>query len=235
MQHLFARANEALCDELAQYATTLRTIVEALPQARALCVRVVAEVRLVEALLAFSDGPEVAPLRQITLHVSNLWGVREDLPVRATGFGSQIAESSRAHAEALRGLSLVGRGGDAALNTELRTCFVNILTYLERQKHMLEECEEHLRPFRGSPELTRKRLNLLIAAAEARLPDTPERKSAVETYAEAADLLGDWANGITLDERGIAVLERCLDLLGQNASFAQLAGPSDGRPEVIVD
>ena len=225
MQHLFTRANDALCDDLGQYAATLRAIIEALPRAKRFCEQVAAEVRLVQAILAFGDGPEVAPLQQISLQLSSLWGVRDDLPVRATGFSVQIAESVRALEQAHRGLGLArGRTNDA-LTAELSICFTNIVGHLQAQKQILEECEEHLRPFRASPELTRKRLNLLIAAAEARLPDTPARREAIAIYAEAAELLAGWQTGITLDEQGIAVLERCLGLLSQNRTLTQLIDP----------
>lgn len=226
MQHLFARANDALYEDLEQYAATLRAIVETLPKAKELCEQVVAEVHLVQALLAFGEGAEVAPLQHIAFQLTNLWGVREDLPARASGFSNQIAESVHAREQAMRGLSLISAHTDDALVTELRTCFLHILNYLEAQQQMLELCDERLRPFRSSPELTRKRLNLLIAAAIARLPNTPARQNVVDIYAQAAALLSEWEGGITLDERGIAVLERCIELLSQNKAFGLLNTPS---------
>lgn len=229
MQHLFTRANDALCEDLERYVSTLRVIVVTLPKAKVLCERVVAEVRLVQALLAFGDALEAAPLQQIALQVSNLWGVREDLPARATGFGNQIAESVHARGEAMRAISLISKRMGDSLAGELRICFENIIQHLDAQQQMLSDCEARLRPFQGSPELTRKRLNLLIAAAEARLPDTPSRRSAVVIYAEAAALLSEWEGGITLDERGIAVLERCLDLLSQSPAFGFLSIAGDAQ------
>jgi hypothetical protein len=225
MQELFTRANEALYDDLSRYAATLRAIMEALPRAKRYCEQVAAEVRLVQAILAFGNGPEVAPLQQISLQLSSLWGVRDDLPVRATGFSVQLAESVRALEQAQRGLALASGRAPDTFTAELGVCFTNITSHVEAQKQILEQCEEHLRPFRASPDLTRKRLNLLIAAAEARLPDSPARQNAVEVYAEAAALLAGWESGITLDDQGIAVLERCLGLLSQNGTLVQLIEP----------
>ena len=56
-RNIFDRANEALRHDLEAYTRALRTIVTALPQARALCDCVVKETRLARALLAFSNRP----------------------------------------------------------------------------------------------------------------------------------------------------------------------------------
>lgn len=218
MQPLFARANEALFNDLANYADVIRSTISELPRARAICHQVVAEVRLVQALIAFGDGPEIAELSRVALQLSNLWAVREDMPAKASGFASEIAESDAAVEQAGRGLTLAARCPDKALGAELRICFDNIIGYLEAQKRLLQACHERLMPFRGSPELTRKRLNLLVAAAEARLPDSPERRTAVATYLSATALLDEWGSGLPLDERAVIVLDRCLDVLGQDGS-----------------
>lgn len=226
MQQLFIRANEALLKDLNDYAAILREVVATLPTARALCERVVREARLIQALLAFSDGIQNAELSRIVLHLGNLWAVRDDRPPRSSGFSEEIVESQRAREEARQGLRLVTGGHQDPITAELQVCFNHVLTYLSEQEHQLERCHALLLPFRTSPELTRKRLNLLVAAAEARLPDTPERRAAVQTYLDAAALIGEWEGGLALDERGIAVLDRCLTILGQsNAAFGVLTVP----------
>lgn len=229
MQNLFARANEALYQDLDNYATTLRHILEALPQAKMFCEQVVYEVRLVQALLAFGSGPTITELSRLVLQIDNLWAVRDQLPARTAGFSNEIAESERAREQARRGLALAEKSGNEALGAELRTCFTNIQSHLEAQQRLLEECNARLLPFSGSPDLTRKRLNLLIAAAEARLPASPERSAIVRTYSEAVALLGEWGDGITLDEHGLAVVERCLEILRQNGeTFGMLNVPAPG-------
>lgn len=226
MQQLFMRANEALLKDLNDYAAILREVVATLPTARALCERVVREARLIQALLAFSDGVQAAELSRIVLHLGNLWAVRDDRPPRSSGFSEEIAESQRAREEALHGLSLVAGGRQDPISAELQVCFKHVLTYLHEQEQQLERCHALLQPFRTSPELTRKRLNLLVAAAEARLPDTPERRAAVQTYLDAAALIAEWEGGVALDERSIAVLDRCLTIIGQSsAAFGVLTVP----------
>lgn len=231
MQHFFTRANQALYQELSDYAAVLRTIVSALPQARALCEQAVREVRLVQALIAFGDGPQIIELTRIALHLGNLWAVRDDLPARTSGFSSEIEESIRACELAETAQRVVASREQDALSAELRVCFTNILTHLREQQHLLEECNQLLEPFRTSPDLTRKRLALLIAAAEARLPNTPARQAAVQTYHEAAALLGEWESGIALDERGIGVLERCLAIISHSGdTFGMIAVPAHSQP-----
>lgn len=227
MQPLFARANEALYNDLASYADVIRATIDDLPRARALCYQVVAEVRLVQALIAFGNGPEVAELSRAALQLGNLWAVREDMPAQASGFSGEIAESVAAVEQAQRGLQLSARCADKALGAELSVCFSNIIAHLEAQRQLLEACHARLHPFRGSPELTRKRLNLLVAAAEARFPDTPERHAAVATYVSAAALLDEWSSGLPLDERAVTVLERCLDMLAHDSdSFGAIRLPA---------
>jgi hypothetical protein len=66
--------------------------------------------------------------------------------------------------------------------------------------------------------MTRKRLNLIVAAVDARMPASAEQRSILSAYAEAFDLLRDWEGGVPLDERGVQVLDRCLRILEQAGS-----------------
>jgi hypothetical protein len=225
MQPLFAKANEALYNDLASYAAVIRATIDELPKARSLCQQVLAEVRLVQALIAFGSGNEAAELSRVALQLSNLWAIREDTPARASGFSNEIAESANAIEQARRGQLIAARCGEAALRSELEICFTNIIVNLRNQQQLLEACHERLVPFRGSLELTRKRLNLLMAAAEARLPDTPERRNAVATYSTAAGLLAEWGSGLPLDERALDVLDRCLQLLTDTPDFSSAHAP----------
>lgn len=226
MQPLFARANEALHDDLVSYAAVIRATIAELPAARGLCRQVLAEVRLVQALIAFGSGTEMAELSRIALQLSNLWGVRDDMPSHAAGFSSEIAESDSAVEQARRGLQIAARCHDAALTGELRVCFNNIIAHLEEQARLLAACHERLIPFRGSLDLTRKRLNLLVAAAEARLPDSPDRRAAVATYIAAGALLDEWSTGLPLDERAVDVLGRCIGMLTGSQAFGVITLPA---------
>jgi hypothetical protein len=62
-------------------------------------------------------------------------------------------------------------------------------------------------------DITRKRLNLLVATVDARLPDSAEQQAMLQTYGEAVALLRDWENGVPLEDRGVDILEHCLDML----------------------
>ena len=62
-------------------------------------------------------------------------------------------------------------------------------------------------------DITRKRLNLLVATVDARLPDSAEQQAMLRTYNEAVALLRDWENGVPLEDRGVDILEHCLDML----------------------
>lgn len=219
MQHLFSRANEALHRDLAAYAETLRAIVMVLPHAYTLNDRVLKEVRLIDALLAFGSGPHVVEIGQIAFHLQNLWAFREQAQARTAGFLDEIRETREHCEQARHGLKLLARYHDDALAAELKICLQNILAYLEEELRLLEECQQNIRPFVSSPDITCKRLNLLVAAAEARLADSPERRTAVSTYSEAAALLREWEGGVPLDERGVAILERCLDIINQSSTI----------------
>lgn len=93
------------------------------------------------------------------------------------------------------------------------TCFTNIARYLEEEVKLLEECHARIQPHATNMGITRKRLNLLIAAIDARLPGSQEKRATPQAYSEAAALLRDWENGVPLDERGVEVLESCLEIL----------------------
>lgn len=210
----FDYANQALRHDMAAYARALRTIVAALPEARSLCEKVLKEVRLVQALLAFASNPQVVALAQVAYTISNLWAYREQSLARTLGFTDEINEA-RAHCnEARRAIAFLTRyASQDPLAHELLTCFNNIVAYLEEEEHLLIECDQAIRPHAENMEMTRKRLNLLIAAIDARLPPTPETAAILSSYSEASRLLHDWESGVPIDERGIAILETCLDLL----------------------
>jgi hypothetical protein len=218
MQHLFSRANEALHQDLSGYAESLRAIVAAMPQAKEFCNRVVREARLIQALLAFGNGPQVVEFSQIAFHLSNLWPFRDDPQVR-TGFEDEIYETRARLDEVRYALRLLRASKDDAIAAELHVCFSNIEGFLQEELHLLEECQARVRPFTTNPDLTHRRLELLVAAAEARLPNTPERQLAVDTYTEAASLLQEWQGGVPLDERGVAILERCLDIINKSSTL----------------
>lgn len=212
----FDYANQALRHDMAAYARALRTIVEALPEARSLCDKVLKEVRLVQALLAFASGSQTATLAQIAYTISNLWPYREQSLARTLGFSNEINEARTYRNEAQRALAMLSRHASSdPLAHELTTCFNNIIAYLEEEERLLIECDQAICPHAENMEITRKRLNLLIAAIDARLPATPETAAILASYSEASRLLQDWESGVPLDERGIVILETCLDLLEQ--------------------
>ena len=210
----FDYANQALRRDMAAYARALRTIVEALPEARSLCDKVLKEVRLAQALLAFASSPQIAALAQIAYTISNLWPYREQSLARTLGFSNEINEARTHRNEARRAIAMLARHTSSdPLAHELTTCFNHIIAYLEEEERLLIECDQAIRPHAENMEVTRKRLNLLIAAIDARLPATPETAAILASYSEAARLLHDWESGVPLDERGIAILDTCLDLL----------------------
>ncbi|MBX0327036.1 hypothetical protein K2Z83_04980 [Oscillochloris sp. ZM17-4] len=227
MQQIFRRANESLYSDLESYATALRRIVSALPEARALCEQVQREARLADALLAFGSGPHVMELKQALFHIGDLWPFREHGPTRTSGFSDEIAEAA-SHAElARKAISMLARLPDDALSGELRTCFTNMAQHLKDEQALLEECHAYIAPFSTNSDLTRKRLNLLIAAAEARLPASEDRRAAINTYAEAAELLQSWEGGVPIDDHGVAILNRCISLLGASSElFGILSVPA---------
>jgi hypothetical protein len=211
----FDRANAALRQDLGAYASALLTILAAMPRTRELCDRVVKETRLAQALLAFAAGPLAAELSQAAFHLSNLWPYRDRPYARTVGFDEEIAETQRYREEALRAVRLCARLDTDVLAAEISTCFSNIAAYLEAEGRLLVECHERIQPHAANMEMTRKRLNLLVAAVDARMPANPEQQSALSAYTEAMELLRDWEGGIPLDERGSEVLDRCLKVLEQ--------------------
>jgi hypothetical protein len=219
MQQLFVRANESLFSDLERYADALRQIVSSLPEAQALCGQVIREVRLAEALLAFGSGPQVVELGQIVFHLGDLWPFREHGPTRTAGFSDEIAEAATHCEQAKKAVGLLGRLPDQSMASELRACLTNIQQYLQKEQQLLEACHAHILPFSTNSDLTRKRLNLLIAAAEARLPESEDRRRAVQTYQEAAELLRSWEGGVPIDEHGVAILNRCISLLGASSEL----------------
>ena len=219
--NMFDRANQSLRHDLEAYARALRTIVTAIPQAQELCERVVKETRLAQALLAFGNGSQVAELGQMAFHLSNLWPYRERPFARTVGFDDEIAEARRQREEALRAVKLLSRSGGDALAAEVSTCFGNIAGYLEEEQRLLEECHALIQPHAANMDLTRKRLNLLVATTDARLPANAEQRARLQAYNAAVELLRDWESGVPLDERGVDILERCLDALEQAETVVQ--------------
>jgi len=211
--NIFDRANEALRHDLEAYTQALRTIVTALPQARALCDSVVKETRLARALLAFSNSPQATDLAQLAFHLTNLWPYREQPFARTLGFADEIAEARRQREEAQRGVRSLARQLNDPLFGEVNGCLENIVRYLEEEQKLLEECNALIQPHATNMDITRKRLNLLVATVDARLPDSPEQQAMLQTYNEAVALLRDWESGVPLEERGVDILEHCLDML----------------------
>lgn len=211
--NIFDRANEALRQDLEAYTRALRTIVTALPQARELCDCVVKETRLARALLAFANGPQTADLAQLAFHLTNLWPYREQPFARTLGFADEIAEARRQREEARRGVQMLAKQLNDSLASEVSGCFDNIARHLEEEQKLLEECHALIQPHATNMDITRKRLNLLVATVDARLPASPEQQAMLQAYSEAVALLRDWENGVPLEERGVDILEHCLDML----------------------
>jgi len=211
----FDRANEALREDLGAYAEALRTILSALPRARELCDQVVKETRLAQALLAFANTPQFAGLSQIAFHLGNLWPYRDRPYAQTVGFADEIAEAQRQREEALRAVSLLTRHRNDPLAAEISRCFSNIAAFFEEEEQLLVECHRQIHPHATNMEMTRKRLNLLVAAVDARMAFSAEQQAIFKAYTEAFSLLRDWETGVPLDERGAEVLERCLWILEQ--------------------
>jgi len=211
--NIFDRANQALRDDLEAYAQALRTIAATLPEARNLCDRVVKETRLAQALLAFGNHQQLAEVSQLAFQLTNLWPYREQAFARTFGFDEEIEEARRQRAEALRGAQILARMNGDALVAEVRTCFANIAQFLEDEGALLAEGHALIKPHAANMEMTRKRLTLLAAMVDARMPASSEQAQMLQTYNEALTLLRDWENGVPMDERGVALIEQCLDML----------------------
>ena len=218
----FEYANHTLRADLAAYREALGTIVGVLPQANVLCDRIVKEVRLAQALLAFASLKEAAELSQILYHLTNLWPLREQPYARTLGFADEIAEACKLRDEALSGIKLLGRYSDG-LAAELVHCLRRIADLLSETRCLLEQCDASIRPHAENMDITHKRLNLLIAAVDARVPEGAEQRAALKAYGEAAALLRDWENGVPLEERGVDLLARCIEVLGQADQLALFA------------
>lgn len=208
----FDNANEALRRDMVAYSNALGTLVAALPRAQALCEQVLKEVRLAKALLAFASGPQSAEISTLLYRLSNLWPYRERSFERTLGFDDEIAEAVALREEAMHGIKLLARHSDP-LATEMTTCFANIARLLEQEQQLLEQCHASIRPHAENMDVTRKRLNLMIAAVDARMAQSPDQQLALRAYQEAADLLQRWENGVPLDTRGVEILERCIEIL----------------------
>lgn len=228
--HIFDRANESLRHDLEAYHHALGTIVDALPRAQALCDRVIKEIRLARALLAFFHGPQVADLEQLAFHLSNLWPYRERPFARTLGFADEIGEAQQLQREALRGVQLLSRLSGEPVATELSTCFSNIAEYLAQERDLLAECHARIQPHAANMHLTRKRLQLLSAMVDARLPDSPNQQAILRAYDQAASLLTDWEKGVPLEGRGVDILDACLNMLDQvDTMNAQQRQPEQGQ------
>jgi hypothetical protein len=211
----FEFANQALRRDLAAYASALTTIVRSLPQARELCDRILKETRLAQALLAFASGPQATDLSQVIFQLRNLWPYRERAFDRTLGFSEEIAEAIRLREEAQRGMKMLTRTNGDALSTELIACLTNIVTYLDEEQKLLEACHTQVQPHAQNMDLTRKRLDLLIAAIDARLPNSDGQQATLRAYVAAADILRDWETGVPIDDRGVEILHSCIDNLEQ--------------------
>jgi len=211
----YDRANEALRHDLSAYAYALQSILSALPQARELCDNVVKETRLAQALLAFANISQVTELSQIAFHLTNLWPYREQAYAQTMGFRDEIEEAQRQREEALRAVRILERYSKEPLLAEVSHCFTSIAAYLAEEWRLLVECHERIQPHAANMELTRKRLNLLVAAVDARMPASDEKLVILQSYSEAYASMRDWEGGVPLDRQGADVLERCLWMLGQ--------------------
>lgn len=211
--HTFDQANETLRADLEAYERALHTIVELLPRARDCCDQVVKETRLIKALLAFYTGPHAADMAQLAFHMTNLWPYREQPFARTLGFADEIAETRRQQEEAMRGVRMLARYANDPLAHELSTCFGNIAELFEDQRALLIKCHELIHPHALNMDLTCKRLDLLVAMVDARLPPSDEQQVALGAYTDAAALMRDWKNGVPLEKQGVEILSRCLDML----------------------
>ncbi len=209
--NMFDRANEALRQDLEGYARALQTIVTTLPRARGLCDRVVKETRLAGALLAFWSNAQVGELTQLAFHLTNLWPYREQ-------------PFARTVEAALRGVRLLARQSGDPLAAEISACFSNIAQFFDEERALLEECHSLIQPHANSMDMTRKRLNLLVATVDARLAASAEQQAMLEAYLEAVALLRDWEGGVPLEERGVEILARCLEMLER---VDQMIGAAD--------
>jgi hypothetical protein len=211
--NMFDRANQPLRTDLEAYAQALSAIVAMLPQARTLCDQIVKEVRLAEALLAFGNNQQLAELSQLAFQLTNLWPYREQSFVRTFGFEQEIEETRQQRAEALRGVLILTQMKDNPLAAEVRTCFANIAQLLEDQHALLAEGNALIKPHATNMDMTRKRLTLLAAMVDVRVPDSLQQAQMLRIYNDVLTLLHDWESGVPMDEHGVALIEQCLGML----------------------
>lgn len=209
----FDLANEALREDLTDYAHALQAIVTAIPQAQILCDRVVKETKLAQALLAFTDVPETRELTRIAVRLSNLWPFRDKTFARTLGYTEEINEARSYTQEAQRALEMLAPYSYDVLMKEVAGCFQNIIEYLSDEQALLEECHAGIQPHVANMEITRKRLQLLAATVDARMAETEEQQEMLRLYTEAAKLLREWESGVPLSGQGVEILERCLEIL----------------------
>lgn len=209
----FDLANEALREDLTDYAHALRAIVTAIPQAEQLCDRVVKETKLAQALLAFTDVPETRELTRIAVRLSNLWPYRDKTFARTLGYTEEINEAHNYALEAQRAVEMLQSYSYDVLMKEVTGCFQNIIEYLGKEQALLEECHAGIQPHVANMEITRKRLQLLAATVDARMAESEEQQEMLSLYTEAAKLLREWESGVPLSGQGVEILDRCLDIL----------------------
>jgi hypothetical protein len=209
----FDLANEALREDLTDYSHALRAIVTAIPQAIALCDRVVKETKLAQALLAFTDVPETRELSRMAVRLSNLWPFRGEPYARTLGYTEEIGEAYNYAQEAQRALEMLKPYSSDVLMKEVAGCFSNIIEYLNGEQVLLEGCHGSIQPHVANMEITRKRLQLLAATVDARMGESDEQKEMLRLYTEAAKLLREWESGVPLSPQGVEILDRCLDIL----------------------
>lgn len=209
----FAEAKISLHEELSAYAYALCTIVSAMPEARLLCDKVLKEVKLAQALLAFASWPQTNDLKQCLFHLTNLWPYRERPFARTSGFGEEMQEARMLGDVAHRGAQMLAKQGNDPIASEITMCLKNIAEALQQEHALLQECHTRIQPFANGMDMTRKRLNLLVCAVDARMETGPDQERLLASYQKALQLLDDWDNGVSLDQEGIRVLEQCLQAL----------------------
>jgi hypothetical protein len=217
----FDLVNEALRKDLSDYAHALKTIVTSVPLATELCDFVVKETRLAQALLAFANDSQSYELSRLAMRLSNLWPYRSEPYARTLGFSEEIGEAQALRQDALRGVNLAGGRNSDVLSREIATCFQNIAEYLGQEQKLLEECHTSIQPHVANMELTRKRLQLLAATVDARMPAGVEQQEMLLSYSEAARLLREWESGVPLNEDGVHILEHCVQILNRTDTIVR--------------
>jgi hypothetical protein len=235
----FDLVNEALRQDLTDYAHALKTIVTSVPLATELCDSVVKETRLAQALLAFANDSQSYELSRLAMRLSNLWPYRGEPYARTLGFSEEIGEAQALRQDALRGVNLAGGRNSDVLSREIATCFQNISQYLGQEQQLLEECHMSIQPHVANMELTRKRLQLLAAMVDARMPAGVEQQEMLQSYSEASRLLREWESGVPLNEDGVQILEHCVGILNRTDAMVReylpLPAASNGHGAYAVN